>query len=233
MRFSTDGGSFFQNGEYIGYEFHDPSPRECPSWFPYFSGKCRWSDSTIIRQVAGPDYTRGEIARTTVRGLNGNSGSKTISSSSPRFRITAKQAAPAAGSRVDKIGNATGWTSGLVTRTCIDTNQQGTSVGLICQYFANYGNAGGDSGSPVFLWSGSGDSVTLVGLHWGGSGDGVFSPIGAIEEDLWVGFSRPLTVTYQSGGIGGGGDGDCSPTEIDCLSAVPETKEERDEKPLK
>jgi hypothetical protein len=88
---------------------------------------------------------------------------------------------------VDKVGSATGWTSGLVTRTCIDSAQQGTSVALICQYFANYGNAGGDSGSPVFQWSGSGTSVTLVGLHWGRSAsgsDGVFSPIGGIEVEL-------------------------------------------------
>lgn len=215
--FSTDGGSFFQNGEYIGYEFHDPDPRECPSWFPYFTGECRWSDMTIVRQNSASDFTLGEIARTMSRGQNGNSGSMTIDPDDPVFMITEKAAAALDNERVDKIGLGSGWTTGFVTATCVDTEHENTDVGMICQYVADYGNGDGDSGSPVFQWSAVGNSVTLVGMHWAGfaNGDSYFSPIEAIEEDLWVGFSRPLTVT-NSGGGGGGGGGDCSPEEIDC-----------------
>jgi V8-like Glu-specific endopeptidase len=44
--------------------------------------------------------------------------------------------------------------------------------------------AGGDSGSPVFIGTGT---VTLVGILWGGSSDGstyVFSPLNQIENEL-------------------------------------------------
>ncbi len=45
---------------------------------------------------------------------------------------------------------------------------------------------GGDSGSPVFQIT-SGDSVTLVGILWGGSSDNktfVFSPLKQVQDEL-------------------------------------------------
>ena len=48
------------------------------------------------------------------------------------------------------------------------------------------GVGAGDSGSPVFNWSGTGNTVRLAGILWGGSGNNlfVFSPMSGIEKEL-------------------------------------------------
>ena len=57
--------------------------------------------------------------------------------------------------------------------TCVDELwplvSQGTLTNfyLLCQYVADYESSGGDSGAPVFSWSGSGSYVDLVGIHAG------------------------------------------------------------------
>ena len=71
--------------------------------------------------------------------------------------------------------------------TCVAINVSGTNVTLFCQDLARAGWAPGDSGSPVFSWSGSGSNVSLNGIFWGGNTDGsrlAFSPFGAIEFEL-------------------------------------------------
>ena len=69
------------------------------------------------------------------------------------------------GQMANKVGRATGWTQGQVTRTCVNTGVSGSNIVLLCQDFVENNLqivAGGDSGSPVFRINNSG-RVTLLG----------------------------------------------------------------------
>ena len=79
------------------------------------------------------------------------------------------------------------WTFGTITNSCVAVNVSGSTITQLCQNIVNAGVGGGDSGSPVFNWSGTGSNVTLAGILWGGSSDGttfVFSPMSGIEREL-------------------------------------------------
>jgi hypothetical protein len=89
----------------------------------------------------------------------------------------------------NKVGRTTGWTRGTVTKTCVNTGVQGSTILLLCQSFVTGSGVivqGGDSGSPVFSINQSG-SVTLLGGLWGGNQSGtqfVYSPIDNIRAEL-------------------------------------------------
>ena len=89
------------------------------------------------------------------------------------------------GQTVNKVGRTTGWSQGVVTNTCVNTNVSGSDITELCQNFVSATVGSGDSGSPVFA-IGSGSNVALVGILWGGSGASsfVYSPIANIHDDL-------------------------------------------------
>lgn len=173
---TTSSSSYF-----IGTEVADPAywtGGSCPS-----GRRCRYSDSSRGAYSSSVAVDYGYIARTTSYGTS--SGSLTIDSSNPRFKINAEKAYPSVGEYLDKIGRTTGWTYGKVTKTCFHVNVSGTDITQLCQEEVGAGSNGGDSGSPVFYWSGSGSYVTLYGLLWGGgSGSYIFSSMNNIEYEL-------------------------------------------------
>lgn len=167
--------------DHVGRETNDP---------PFFTGppcpsgkRCRHSDSSLITydepQSEFADF--GRIARTLARSQS--SGSITVNSSNPEFFITAEASGTSIGQVLDKIGRTTGWTWGQVSFTCSNINVSGTNITFLCQDAVNSGVGGGDSGAPVFRWSGSGSSVSLHGILWGSAGNGryFFSSVGRIE----------------------------------------------------
>ena len=86
---------------------------------------------------------------------------------------------------MNKIGRTTGWTFGVVIATCVSTNVMNSTVTLLCQDRTNGGSDKGDSGSPVFTWSGSGSNVGLNGILWGSDATGFwFSRIANIEVEV-------------------------------------------------
>jgi hypothetical protein len=146
---------------------------------------CRYSDSSRALYSSSVSSTRGAIAKTT--GANTSSlevaGTFTITSqdnSTTKFTI---------GLTLNKVGRTTGWTSGNVSRTCVNTNVSGSNITQLCQTFVENTSTvvgSGDSGSNVFRIT-SGDNVQLVGLLWGGSSDGklfVFSPLKQVQDEL-------------------------------------------------
>jgi len=151
---------------------------------------CRYSDASRELYSGSVASTRGAIARTT--GVN--NGSLEVAGS---FDVTAQDNAGTAapvGATVNKVGRTTGWTQGQVTNTCVRTNVFGSRIHLLCQTFVAAGVGGGDSGSGVFVITRRND-VTLVGILWGGTGDGqtfVFSPMSGVEREL-----GPLTTTTK------------------------------------
>jgi hypothetical protein len=154
----------------IGQEIADPNyftGGQCPA-----NRRCRFSDSSFARvpHPSGPSVTtaRGTIARPAVNSFNWNGVDV--------FNIVGEGNA-VVGQSVTKVGRTTGRTSGTVSQTCVNTNVSGTTITQLCQTFANYGNGGGDSGSPVFRIT-TLPNVILSGINWGGNGTiSVFSPI--------------------------------------------------------
>lgn len=179
------------DGTVIATEVEDPN---------YFRGgacpqgrKCRFSDSSRALYSTGVASTRGSIARTSAP----NNGGLDVTGS---FTITSQDNVTtdfANGTTINKIGRTTGWTQGIVTNSCVNTNVSGTNITQLCQTFvSNPGGAvvvgGGDSGSNVFRII-SGSNVQLVGILWGGNGSGtqfVFSPFKQIRDEL-----GPITAT--------------------------------------
>jgi hypothetical protein len=147
---------------------------------------CRFSDASRAAYSSGVASTRGAIARTT----GANNGSLEVVGS---FDVTAQNDA-GLGATVNKVGRTTGWTQGPVTNTCVNTNVFASRIHLLCQTFVSAGVGGGDSGSGVFEITRR-NNVTLVGVLWGGSGDGqtfVYSPWSGVTREL-----GPLTATAQ------------------------------------
>jgi hypothetical protein len=184
---AVDGTTYYQplnqdENDWIGNEIADP---------PYLRGagcpkgkKCRRSDANFSLSSGARELNLGVIAQTTT-----DPGSLTISTTHPTFNITAEAEGPGTvGTVVNKVGRTTGWTSGAVTNTCVNTGVQGSTIVLLCQTFVTGSGVivgGGDSGSPAFI--SSGDNATLVGVLWGGNQSGtqfVYSPIDNIEDDL-------------------------------------------------
>jgi hypothetical protein len=103
--------------------------------------------------------------------------------------VIGAQGAATVGQTGNKVGGATGWTQGIVTRTCVNTGVSASNIVLLCQDFVENTVQivnSGDSGSPVFRIN-AGDSVTLLGNLWGGNSSGtlfVYSPIANIEREL-------------------------------------------------
>jgi hypothetical protein len=170
-------------GAQIGTEAADPAYAKGGSCTK--GKKCRYSDSSRGLYAAGVPFVLGQIARTTSRGSL--TGSLTIDATNPFFTITAEDGQQVVGEQINKVGRTSGWTFGNVTNTCVNTSVSGSQIMLYCQTFAAAGVQGGDSGSAIFQWSGSGSNVTLAGLLWGGNSAGnslVYSPIHQVEQEL-------------------------------------------------
>ena len=150
----------------------------------YFSGRngcpsgrvCRFSDASRASYSSGAAFTLGRIAKTSKPGR-----SLTITGN---FTI-GREGAAVAGSVVNKVGRTTGWSQGVVTNVCVNTNVSGTNITQLCQSFVSATVGSGDSGSPVFQID-SGTDVGLVGILWGGSGSRsfVFSPLSQVESEI-------------------------------------------------
>jgi hypothetical protein len=185
---NTQGGvestRYYQHqpsGGAIATEIADPA---------YFTGgacpggrRCRYSDASFARYDSTSLGQFARIARTTSRS-SGSAGSLTVSSTNPRFFINARTSFPSGGEQLNKVGRTSGWTYGTVTNTCVDTNVSGTTITQLCQDHVQAYSAGGDSGSPVFRWTGT-SNANFYGLMWGGGGGVfVFSAISNIESEL-------------------------------------------------
>jgi hypothetical protein len=145
--------------------------------------KCRVSDASRAAYINGANQALGLIARTS--GANNGSleitGSLTIASDDCTSTLGG---CLTVGTTVGKIGRTTGWTSGAITNTCVNTGVSGSNIVQLCQTFVSAGVGGGDSGSDVFQGT---SNVKLAGILWGGNSGGtqfVFSPLANVVRDL-------------------------------------------------
>ena len=184
----------YASEDFIGFEISDPGPIPCTAR----RGACRYdsrrSDAAAIHlELPADSIGLYQIART----IYGSPGtvvpplaSFVISPTNPYFTIIGEWPSPTEGSELNKIGVTTGWTYGVVIKTCADRVVQrrvGDDIKITCAYKMNARSEGGDSGSPVFYWNGDGDGVVLAGLLFGGDTSSYkawFSSMAAIEHDL-------------------------------------------------
>lgn len=172
---APDGTVAYQNlpNAGIGSEVADPpywSGGPCPvGWY------CRWSDSALGNLSAGVPFVLHGIHNTT--GI----GSLVIAGS---FTVIGEQAFPAVGQTLTTVGRTSGKRVGAVTQSCVNVQQTGTPIILLCQDILAAPSAGGDSGSPVFIDLGGGNAYA-AGIGWGSSGSStIFSAVQNIEADL-------------------------------------------------
>lgn len=175
------------SSEYIGFEkvdpaFYDPEGGGAKR-IPQCDVPCRQSDSAFIEfdDLSNQDIQFGRIAKTNSR--HATSGSITLNGT---FLITAYTSSHILGTEVDKVGRTTGWTYGDISQTCVDKHLYSNSIVYLCQYEVDGGSGGGDSGSPVFVETGSGN-VTLYGMLWGknlDTDDWIYSPISSVNYEL-------------------------------------------------
>lgn len=141
---------------------------------------CRYSDASRANYANAANQALGQIASTS----GANNGSLNITGT---FFITSQDCNTTGGclptgTVVNKIGRTTGWTSGPITNTCVNTGVSGSRIVQLCQTFVTAGVGSGDSGSGVFQGTGN---VKLAGILWGGSSSSfVFSPFGNIQREL-------------------------------------------------
>jgi hypothetical protein len=197
--FTYNGGEDYHQDQINGYsrigvEVLDPAPFSggaCPS------GRiCRWSDAQVIQVDDTVSTWQARLARTHLNSItiNPTDSTWTINHSDPTqfCFLTCIQT----GSRADKVGKTTGWTSGTQNGQCVNIVAPGSNnVLLLCQATGTYHSAGGDSGSPVFqcgLVYCPDDvpvaSVGVKGIHWGrfttGAQDRIFSPTQYARLDI-------------------------------------------------
>jgi len=183
-RGNTDSTVFSQGGVQIGHEAWDPpfftsawNTRCAPGW------PCRWSDVAFVSYDSGANRQQGAVAHTTYRGFGPwQTGSIDVQPSAYNF-ILYQTATPVVGQYLDKVGRTTGWTSGAVSRTCTDYFIGGADI--LCQdEVAAYADSG-DSGSPVFMWTGQ-TTGAFAGIVWAKTGTGsyIFSNIDRIAADM-------------------------------------------------
>lgn len=175
--------SFGQNvhSRSVGVEIIDP---------PFITGsacysgkKCRWSDAAMVKYDSASQSDMGMIARTFENSIE-------LDNSQPDWQIQNEHGdATIAGSTVlDKVGQATGWTKGVIDKTCDDRFLDNDIV-LLCQAIVTDTYiTSGDSGAAVFERTGGANNVTLYGIAWGQAGGDptklLFSHISNIQLEL-------------------------------------------------
>jgi hypothetical protein len=230
-QWDLDATSYFQAqpgaGRYFGYEYKDPNGHSCG----FLSvNVCRGSEASAVLLEGDVANSLGYIVRPLGPVPEDRSpygvrqSSLLVDPANPNLRIASRLASEM-GIVIYKVGAATGWTKGKVSKTCVDMAADRPNSKLRCQYWASYSSAGGDSGAPVFGLNPDG-TASLAGLNWGiinvdGQESATYTSLGSIERDLGI---LQFTAGTSSGGgdpaDGGGtdpgdGGGNCPPS---CVS---------------
>lgn len=218
QRAHLDNDRFYQNtlydsNDYIGREGNDPP--WSANWYASVnidgtvypcnddnagtttSGMyCRRSDMALaVYAIPQTSVDFGGIARPSCRSTTlSNSGCSALSTQYPPFRISGEKGSPQKNERLEKVGQRSSWTSGLVDRTCADIRWPESdsyepgprNIALRCQHQVRAYSFVGDSGAPVFYWSG-GNTVVLTGIVAVGNPEYYwYSSVDMIRLDLGI-----------------------------------------------
>lgn len=195
-----DGRTFFHpesagaGGTEIGTEAYDPPwfTQEHDSFCGITPERCRNADAAIIQHHFPSRSGFGYIARTST--IAPDSAGHELDPDKPWFRITNRLAYSRQGDFLEKIGQTTGWTYGMVSHTCYDklwvTDREPDGYWITCMGEVDgMGLGDGDSGAPVFYWNTTDDSAEIVGIITGDAGEATnrrtyFSQMGEIDHEI-------------------------------------------------
>jgi hypothetical protein len=186
------GGVLADPTNYIAREVEDPDytmgslAGPCP-----IGRRCRTADVSRAKYQPGQVFVLGKIARPQNENATGTlDDTLRIDPVNPTFTIVAEQGRSVLGQKLNHVGRTTGWTSGLVTATCVDVSVTDSDITQLCQDLVDAYVAGGDSGSPVFGLNIDG-TVFLAGILWGSSTDletghvqFIMSPLDAVKAEI-------------------------------------------------
>jgi hypothetical protein len=170
-RMTSPGGTF------VGAESIDPAPRSCS--LPDTLG-CRESDALFVSGGPANAVDFGRMMFTSV-----NSGSLTVTGV---LNVQGTLSYPSVGQTIYKTGRTTGTTRANVARVCVDTlvsEPDGNTYGALCSVEVASASfiAGGDSGSSVWTYNGTGPVITGI-VSYGSSTTGGFSPWGGVVKEF-------------------------------------------------
>jgi hypothetical protein len=170
-RMTSPGGTF------VGAESIDPAPRSCS--LPDTLG-CRESDALFVSGGPANAVDFGRMMFTSV-----NSGSLTVTGV---LNVQGTLSYPSVGQTIYKTGRTTGTTRANVARVCVDTlvsEPDGNTYGALCsvEVASSTFIAGGDSGSSVWTYNGTGPVITGI-VSYGSSTTGGFSPWGGVVKEF-------------------------------------------------
>lgn len=170
-RMTSPGGTF------VGAESIDPAPTSCS--LPDTLG-CRESDALFVSGGPGNAVDFGRMMYTSV-----NSGSLNVVGV---LNVQGTLNYPSVGQTIYKTGRTTGTTRASVARVCVNTlvsEPDGNTYGALCSVEVASSSfiAGGDSGSSVWTYNGTGPIITGI-VSYGSSTTGGFSPWGGVVKEF-------------------------------------------------
>jgi hypothetical protein len=162
------------NGTFVGRETVDPAGFSCS--LPDTLG-CRESDALFVSGASANVVDFGRVLLT--------NSSLVVTGTIP---VTGSLAYPTVGQRVYKTGRTTGLRTGFVARVCVNAlvgNGAGATYGALCSVEINSStfSAGGDSGSSVWVYDGTGAVINGI-LSYGSSTTTGYSPWGGVTKEL-------------------------------------------------
>lgn len=191
---------FFQAGglmnqDKIGNEFTDPAlftnatDTNCP-----VNRLCRYTDVAFGEYGFSWQFMVGRVKQPAARCGSGVTCGLGVTRATDDIRMVGGISGLFMGTVVDKIGRTTGWTSGAIIGTCVDStvntrdamgNIVDSGMTMLCQNRVDADSEPGDSGSSVFEFNDRTDSGLFAGVHWGGNGTTfIYSPVEMIDREL-------------------------------------------------
>jgi hypothetical protein len=163
------------DGTFVGRETVDPAGFACS--LPDTLG-CREGDALFVSGAAANVVDFGKVLITPRSRL-------TVTGTVP---VQGSLAYPTVGQTVYKTGRTTGTRSGRVARVCVNAlvgNGAGQTYGALCSVELDSTTfiQGGDSGSSVWVYDGTGAVITGI-VSYGSSTTGGFSPWGGVTKEL-------------------------------------------------
>lgn len=187
----------------FGSEWDDPDPFAGNGSGPCPTGAlCRYTDIAAVNHVetwpGQQPPSPAAIAVPTSGPFSGNSGP--ISPLGTPLTVFGTWDVYPVGEQLSKVGATSGWTSGVVLRTCIDQwtgmfSPSGQPLWVLCMIETTIHSRPGDSGAPIFKYYPGDNRVYVAGILMGGPGSNYNVTWHSPMYGMAIDFHRYLVLT--------------------------------------